>query len=107
MIMAVLKKIPSHHWFSLRSNRLTLVLVTSSSPSLLVLPTPQLPVVLVTTPFVVTASNLQTASTIAGGAGNDSVSFAGDLSGGMSLVVLDNDTLNFSAGVNNGAMFQW
>ena len=53
--------------------------------------------------FVVTASNLQTASTLVGGAGNDSVSFGGDLSGGYVFGGSGNDTLNFTAGNNNNA----
>ena len=54
--------------------------------------------------FVVNASNLQTLGSIAGGAGNDSGSFTGDLSGGYVFGGADEDTLNFSAGVNNGAV---
>ena len=53
--------------------------------------------------LVVTGSDLQTASTIAGGDGNDSVSFGGDLSGGITGGS-GQDTLNFSAGVNNSAV---
>ena len=36
---------------------------------------------------------------------DDSVSFGGDLSGGIISGGSGNDTLNFSAGVNNSAMF--
>ena len=53
--------------------------------------------------FVVSAASLQTLSTIGGGAGKDSVSFAGAMSGGTVLGGSDNDTLNFSAGVDNDA----
>ena len=54
--------------------------------------------------FLVASSNLKTASKIDGGAGKDSVSFGGVLSGGSVVGGADNDTLNFSAAVNNNAI---
>ena len=83
---------------------LTLVLATRTSLSRSVHLIPRSPVVLVTTPSSLTGSNLQTSSKIDGGAGADSVSFGGDLSGGIISGGADNDTLNFSAGVNNSAI---
>ena len=46
--------------------------------------------------FVVSASNLQTSTTVSG-EGNDSVSFTGDLSGGYVLGGSGNDTVNAPA----------
>ena len=45
-----------------------------------------------------------TASSISGGAGNDSVSFGAVLSGNSIVGGNDQDTLNFAAGVNNNAI---
>jgi hypothetical protein len=55
---------------------------------------------------LLSSSNLQTASRIDGGDGNDSVYFGAELSGGSVMGAAGEDTLNFSAAVNNNATIQ-
>ena len=101
--MAALTKTPSTSLVLSTEQLLTLVPATSPTHSLLVRPTPQLLVELVTTPLLSTLQTCRQLPRLTVVPAWTPFPSVRVLSGGSIVGGADNDTLNFSAGVNNGA----